>query len=478
MTIIIITDVNLPLCFVLMPFGQKRDIMGTLINFDSIYKELIAPSIEEAGLQPIRADEEIAGGIIHKSMFERLILCEYAVADLTTANANVFYELGVRHAVRPRSTVLIYAESGSRLPFDLSPMHAMPYHISIQEGAIEHKNIEVAKNRLIKRLKEAKESQSTATDSPLFQLVEDYPNIDHTKTDVFRDRVAYSIQINQKLAIARKQGIDAIRTLEKHELGDIKDLESGVVVDLFLSYRAVKGWHDMINLVDRMPPPLAAAAMIQEQLALALSRQAGKEDEPKKDILRERAERVLLDLLKKRGPHPETYGILGRIYKDQWEEALKLGDADFVAPGLLKKAIEAYLLGFQSDWRDAYPGINAVTLMEIKEPPESRKNELVCVVAYAVERKIASGKPDYWDYATRLELAVLKREEKLAKLALSDALTSIREPFEPETTARNLRIIREARERRQEPATPLAWAKQIEECLESEAVGMMSKLNQ
>jgi hypothetical protein len=179
-----------------------------------------------------------------------------------------------------------------------------------------------------------------------------------------------------------------------------------------------------------------------------------------------------LDLLKKRGPHPETYGILGRIYKDQWEEAVKAGD-DFTAPGLLKKALEAYLHGFEADWRDAYPGINAVTLMEIKDPPDPRRNELLPVVAYAVERKIASGKPDYWDYATRLELAVLKKDENLARPALSDALASIREPFEPETTARNLKIIREARERHKEPS--VAWAKQIEESLRSAAGSMLSR---
>jgi hypothetical protein len=89
------------LCFVLMPFGKKPGQAGSLIDFDSVYRELIAPAITAAGLEPLRADEEMTGGIIHKPMFERLILCEYAVADLTTANANVFYELGVRHAVRP-----------------------------------------------------------------------------------------------------------------------------------------------------------------------------------------------------------------------------------------------------------------------------------------------------------------------------------------------------------------------------------------
>jgi MAP3K TRAFs-binding domain len=97
-------------------------------------------------------------------------------------------------------------------------------------------------------------------------------------------------------------------------------------------------------------------------------------------------------------------------------------------------------------------------------------------VKYAVERKIASGKPDYWDHATRLELAVLKKDEDLAQSALSDALASIREPFEPETTARNLKIIREARERHQE--LPLAWAKQIEERLDSAASSRMSAARQ
>jgi hypothetical protein len=92
-----------------MPFGKKQDVAGSVINFDSVYDNFISPTIKQAGLEPIRADEEITGGIIHKPMFERLILCDFAVADLTTANANVFYELGVRHSVRPWSTVLLYA---------------------------------------------------------------------------------------------------------------------------------------------------------------------------------------------------------------------------------------------------------------------------------------------------------------------------------------------------------------------------------
>src|SRR5690349_13257066 len=109
----------LPLCFVLMPFGKKPAANGMVVDFDAVYAEMIAPAIGAAGLEPLRADHELAGGMIHKPMYERLILCEYAVADLTTANANVFYELGLRHAVRQASTVLLFAEGLGALPFDV-----------------------------------------------------------------------------------------------------------------------------------------------------------------------------------------------------------------------------------------------------------------------------------------------------------------------------------------------------------------------
>ena len=118
-----------PLCFVLMPFGTKPDPGSNVtIKFDAIYQEVIRPAIEAAGLKAIRADEERVGGIIHKPMFERLILCDFAVADLTTANANVYYELGIRHAMRPWSTILIFAD-GIRLPFDLGPVRGLAYHL-------------------------------------------------------------------------------------------------------------------------------------------------------------------------------------------------------------------------------------------------------------------------------------------------------------------------------------------------------------
>lgn len=436
-----------PLCFVLMPFGSKPDSGGALVDFDAVYRDLIAPAIREVGLEPLRADEEMGGGIIHKPMFERLILCEYALADLTTANANVFYELGLRHAVRPWSTVLIFSKGGSQLPFDVAPLRAMPYTLQADGTPAD---LKVTRQALVDRLEAARQAARTkpAVDSPLYQLVEGYPEVGHTKTDVFRDRVAYSAGQKKRLAEARHQGVDALRAAEQ-EMGDLESVESGVVIDLFLSYRAVKAWNDMIALVERMPEPLTRTVMVQEQLGLAYNRDGRGEE----------AEKVLLALIESRGPSSETYGILGRVYKDRWEAAAKTGKPA-QARGLLDKAIGAYLKGFEADWRDAYPGINAVTLMEVREPPDPRRQDLLPVVSYAVERKIASGRPDYWDYATRLELAVLGKDQEKAAQALGDALACVREVWEPETTVRNLRLIREVREGRREV---LPWAREAEE---------------
>jgi hypothetical protein len=114
--------------------------------------------------------------------------------------------------------------------------------------------------------------------------------------------------------------------------------------------------------------------------------------------------------------------------------------------------------GFETDWRDAYPGINAVTIMELREPPDPRRLELIFVIKYSVTRRIARGTPDYWDHATLLELAFLAADFDGAKAALSNSLASIREIFEPDTTARNLSLILESKAKRGES---LPWMAKI-----------------
>ena len=441
-----------PLCFVLMPLGQKLGGGGVTIDFDAVYRELIEPAVDAAGLIPIRADEEQAGGIKDKPMFERLILCDYAVADLTMANANAFYQLGVRDGVKPATTVLLFAAGGTRLPFDLAPLRTLMYGLGSDgnpaDAAVEGTNL----TRLLAEIK------TGDAGNPVYRLVDGFPAIQHTKTDVFRDQVEYSTKIKDELAAARKLEGDerraAIRAIEQ-DLGPLDRVEAGVLIDLILSYRAVSEWKEMIRLVGAMPEPLRRSTLVQEQLAFAFNRAGDGE----------KAEQVLLDLIRGRGPSSETCALLGRVYKDRWDAAVKRGD-QMLARGLLDRAIDAYLDGFQSDWRDAYPGVNAATLMTIHTPPDARLGGLLPVVRYAVERKIASGKPDYWDYATMLELAVLAKDESGAADALASASSVIREPWEPQTTAHNLRLIREAREARGEA---LPWAAEIEQELSGKA---------
>lgn len=433
-----------PLCFIIMPFGKKKDADGNEINFDEVYKLLIHPAVEAAQMEPIRADEETVNGIIHKPMYERLILCDYAVADLTTANANVFYELGVRHAVKPYTTITIFA-SGARLPFDLNGVRCLPYDYDKEKYLVNtEKNIA----DLATQLKNAKKQK--ATDSPVYQLVDGISfqnSVAHEKTDIFRDIVEYDKQMKAALAKARavqggkEERVKAIDQLVSDKINPENE-ETGVLIDVVLSYRSQSAFHKMIDFIRLLPAHIQKTVMVQEQLGFALNRVKERDESIK----------VLEKILKDNGPSSETYGILGRVYKDLFDKARE-DNNELLAESYLDKAAETYLKGFEADWRDAYPGVNAVTLLEVKgdETSKEQVKKLMPVVEYAVARKMATKKDDYWDYATLLELAVIKNDETKAKDYLKKALASgIEGNWMFETTIRNLSLINLYRKRRNE----------------------------
>jgi tetratricopeptide (TPR) repeat protein len=440
-----------PLCFVLMPFGRKTDAAGRVTNFDSVFKKIIAPAVEQAGLEPIRADEEKIGGTIHKPMFERLMLCHYAVADITGANPNVFYELGIRHALRPSSTAIVFLE-GTVIPFDIALVRGISYKT---DGAGEPIEVDAPMTAIATHLTAARKAPHD--DSPIFQLVDVLPHwqIDHAKTDVFREQIDYSKRYKKRLAEAVRAGAEAVQQIAAEPaLKDLHDVEAGIIVDLYLSLRDVEAHAAMIDLYDRMPPPLQRAKMMREQLGFALNRAERFDD----------AERVLKEVIAEFGPSSETNGLLGRIYKDRWSKAKEAGQRP-EARGLLRRAIDTYLEGFEADWRDAYPGINALTLMEQQDKPDPRKARILPVVTYSVSRKAVKS-ADYWDYATLLELAVIGDDRDAADENLAEVASHARHNWEVQSTRRNLGLIRAAREARHEDA---AWIKQIEDELQRAA---------
>lgn len=435
-----------PLCFVLMPFGRKADAAGRVTNFDAVYQRLIAPAVAAAGLEPIRADEEKIGGTIHKPMFERLMLCHYAVADITGANPNVFYELGIRHALRPSSTVILFAE-GTVIPFDIALVRGIPYRT---DAAGEPSDLQPAMEAVTRQLRGARDQPHA--DSPIFQLMDGLPHveIDHSKTDVFRQQVDYSKRYKDRLAAAVGSGAEAVKRIaEEPALRNLNEVEAGVVVDLYLSLRDVKAHAAMIELYARMPLPLQRAKMMREQLGFALNREERFEE----------AEKVLKAVIAEFGPSSETNGLLGRIYKDRWQAARDQKRPE--ARSLLRRAIDAYAEGFEADWRDAYPGINAVTLMEMQDKPDPRRERILPVVRYAAARK-AEKAADYWDYATLLELAVLAGDQDDAHDKLSEATGRAERSWHLETTVRNLGLIRQARAARGEDA---GWIGELEALL-------------
>ena len=327
-----------PLCFVLMPFGTKKDPAGgSDIDFDSIYEQGLRPGIEDAGMEPLRADEERTGGIIHKVMFERLLLCDFAVADLTTANANVFYELGVRHAVRPATTLSVFDERRPP-PFDLNYLRALPYQLS-NDNRLDPDAAAKLRGAIATRLKDLRATSPASVDSPLFQLLTDYPvpDLAHLKTDAFRERQRYSSSIKQKLAEARRTNTAQAVANVEFQLPSFDVVEAGVLVDLFLSYRAVKAYEQMVALHVKMPAPLQRAVMVREQLGFALNR------------LGRRAEALdVLEQVAKEQGTSETYGLIGRIYKDLWMEARKANDR-WTQQSRLDQAIAAYVSGVERD---------------------------------------------------------------------------------------------------------------------------------
>jgi hypothetical protein len=152
-----------------MGFGTKTDYTKPkTFNLDKTYRNIIKPAALAADLECVRADEIIHSGNINVPMYEQLLKADVVVADVSTYNCNAFYELGVRHALRPYTTIII-SEDGLTFPFDLGQITIRKYH-HLGEG-IDYEEVERMKQELSKVMKIIAEKE--ADDSPVYTFIKD-----------------------------------------------------------------------------------------------------------------------------------------------------------------------------------------------------------------------------------------------------------------------------------------------------------------
>jgi len=350
---------------------------------------------------------------------------------------------GVRHAARPHHTLSIFSEN-TTLPFDVRPLRSYPYKLDKNQKLSQ---LDIDKKAITKWLVEAKKKPTT--DSPLFQFFDDLTpqSISHEKTDIFREQVEYSINAKKSLTTLREnKDLEGIKSFESSLDFDVT--EGGVLIDIYLSYRALDAWNEMIALEAKMPKYLQRTLLIREQLAFALNR-IGRSNE---------AERVLIEAVEEYGNSGETLGLLGRVYKDRWKNETN----SIQKESWLRKAINTYVKGFESDMRDAYPGINAVTLMSLLDETDPRLAILLPVVFFAVKQRLGQKTPDYWDYATLMELEVIAHNPQGAKEALLKALPQADEAWMKKTTRDTMVMLRD---KWREQGEDVVWLDEIVEGL-------------
>ena len=160
-------------CFVVMGFGKKTDFeTGRVLDLNQSYQNLIKPAVEAAGLKCIRADEIVHSGLIDLPMYELLLKADVVVADLSTSNRNAIYELGVRHALRPYTTVVIAEELIMKSPFfDLNHIVIRQYrHLGEDIGVSEAKRFTTELTTAIQKIMATE--PELRWDSPVYKFID------------------------------------------------------------------------------------------------------------------------------------------------------------------------------------------------------------------------------------------------------------------------------------------------------------------
>lgn len=148
--------------FIIRGFGKKKDSKGNDYDFDRVQSELIEPAMRRCDLAGGTTATEEDSGNIREDMFALILEADLVICDITVHNANVFYELGIRHALRKKHTVLIRGEGSADVtPFDLATDRYLAYDIANPAASVDKLSAVLAATLRTNR----------ETDSPIFLLL-------------------------------------------------------------------------------------------------------------------------------------------------------------------------------------------------------------------------------------------------------------------------------------------------------------------
>ncbi|NWG34136.1 MAG: DUF4071 domain-containing protein [Chloroflexi bacterium] len=446
-----------PHAFVIMPFGKKKGGDGALYDFNAIYAQLIKPTLEMAGFEAFRADEETTSGDILTDMFQELLLADLCLVDMSIDNANVFYELGIRHAFRKRGIVHIQA-GRAYMPFDIFNVRTIPYHIT-SDGVPDPEFLEKDKAAIARVTRDTWASDTDAIHSPVFNILTGLsePDRKSLRTPLATGFWREYNEWKQRVTIAQRQKRigDILLLTEEIRNPLIKEEaigEAGSALRSMNRYELALGQYRKGLEVN------AKNLDFRRQEALLLNR-LGRADEAIVKI-----ESLLAD-----SPNDsEAISILGRIYKEMWVESWKwVKDSDkrlktaFDSYHWLLKAVDTYLQGFRVDLNQFYPGVNALTLSTMLvelaakfEDPKSPDPEIVWVrenlndlrgaLAFALEAIVDSEKADYWTLVSLAELKVLtaKSIQEVVRAYRKSLTASRRNTFFLESSLAQLEMLK------------------------------------
>lgn len=253
--------------------------------------------------------------------------------------------------------------------------------------------------------------------------------------DAILDEYVWSSEFDRELTIDNMLDVQAEIVAHVARAATETLVPTDVRVQLLRSLSESGDWDAVVALADTLPAALARTGEVVTRHATALNRRNLAND-------RDRAITILEQYIRETGGDGDVYGNVGRIHKDRYLEAVASGDT-VDARSYLNSAIEAYRSGFEREPTNYYPGVNAVTLLLLRDddPARHEVQSLLPRVRRAVRDRFRDGENNFWQMATALHLAIAAQDWVEADSLVEAVRAQSAASWMIDTTVRDLRVL-------------------------------------